>query len=265
MSKVVRLIGHEYFNPSGDPMQVVSCLVMEIGEGDLRSQLKGLVLPCSLSLSVLRDVALALDQLHRSGVSHQDVKPSNVISMERLVATPKVEMKLGDLGRVIRKDVAGPFDANHWPGDKHYMPPERWYGYRPPEWPDQREASDAFMLGSLMFFVFTGVPIQPLLLSKLPDSHHPNNWRGGYDDTLKVVLQDAQARVIADHLLPVLGDDVRDGVIELAKQLTEPDPMLRGDPRARRSVGRPVGMDRVHQRLRELALRAAIQERVGKA
>jgi eukaryotic-like serine/threonine-protein kinase len=205
-----------------------------------------------------------LDQLHRSGVSHQDVKPSNVIAMEALSGALTVDMKLGDLGRVIRKDVAGPFDAALWPGDGHYMPPERWYRYRPPEWPDEREASDAFMLGSLMFFMFAGVPIQPLLVSKLPSSHLPSNWRGGFDDNLKVVLQDAQARVIADHLAPVLADDVRDGVVELAKQLTEPDPMLRGDPRARRSVGRPVGMDRIHQRLRALALRAAIRERVKK-
>jgi eukaryotic-like serine/threonine-protein kinase len=45
MSRVVRLIRHEYYNPSGNPMQVVSCLIMEIGEGDLRAQLNGSVLP----------------------------------------------------------------------------------------------------------------------------------------------------------------------------------------------------------------------------
>lgn len=264
MSKVVRLLGHEYVNPSasGDPMQRVSCLVMEIGDGDLRKQLNGAVsLPCSWSLSVLRDVALAIDQLHRAGVAHQDIKPSNVISMSA-AALSKVDMKLSDLGRVVRKDVIGPYDSIAWPGDGQYMPPERWYGHRPTEWPDEREASDAYMLGSLIFFLFTGVPIQPLLIAKIPAQYLPQNWRGGFDDTIVTVLRDVQARVIAEHLQPVLPAELVDSLVAMAKDLTEPDPVRRGDPKARRGVGRPVGIDRFHQRLRELALRAAILEKV---
>ena len=266
MSKVVRLMGHEYVNPSasGDLMQRVFCLVMEIGDGDLRGKLHGTEpLLCSVILWILRDVALAIDQLHRGGVAHQDIKPSNVISMTPAVGVGAVDMKLGDLGRVVRKDVAGPFDSVPWPGDTQYMPPERWYGYRPTAWPDERESPDAFMLGSLMFFLFTGTPIQPLLVAKLPFAYLPGNWRGGFDEALVTVLRDAQARVITESLLPLLPAHISDGLVAIAKELTEPDPTSRGDRQARRTVGRPVGIDRFHQRLRELALRAEIRERVS--
>ena len=183
--------------------------------------------------------------------------------MAPVAAAKTVDMKLGDLGRVVRKDVSGPFDAYDWPGDRHYMPPERWYGYRPTEWPDERDATDAFMLGSLMFFLFTGVPIQPLLIAKLPPPYLPQNWRGGFDDALVNVLRDAQARVIVESFLPRIPSNLSDSLVSIAKALTEPDPRRRGDSRARQMIGRPVGLDRFHQRFRELRLRAAVIERIG--
>lgn len=275
MSKVVRLLAHEYVNldPSGNPMMQVSCLVMEFGPADLRSQVGASSdpLPCSWILAVLRDTALAIDQLHRAGVAHQDVKPSNVISMKSAVPAAAgismggADMKLADLGRIVRKGVAGPFDALGWPGDGHYAPPERWYGFNPPDWPDERDAADVFMLGSLLFFLFTGLPIQPLLLRKLPAGFEPGTWRGGYDASLLAVLKDAQAKCLEADLAPTLPSKLKDGLLEMARQLTDPDPRTRGDPKARRLGGRPVGIDRIHQRLRHMSLSAAVSERTRTA
>jgi serine/threonine protein kinase len=275
MSKVVRLLAHEYVNvdPSGNPLGQVACLVMEFGPADLRSHVKGGLaqLPCSWILAVLRDVALAIDQLHRGGVAHHDVKPSNVISMTTNVPPPSgssngdAGMKLGDLGRIVRKGVPGPFDAMGWPGDPRYAPPERWYGFRPPAWPDERDAADIFMLGSLMFFLFIGVPIQPLLFKRIPDPFKPNAWRGGFDPALLLVLKDAHVRCLQEDLAPAIPQSLRDELLAIASDLTNPDPEKRGDVRARRTVGRPVGIDRIHQRLRRLSLSAAVLERTGRS
>ena len=37
-------------------------------------------------------------------------------------------------------------------------------------WNDEREASDAFMLGSLLFFLLSATPMQPLLRAEIPDA-----------------------------------------------------------------------------------------------
>lgn len=263
MSKVVRLIAHEYVSAS-NPMNQVSCLVLEFGEGDLRGKISSRTTQAaSWKLAVLRDVALAIDQLHRNGIAHQDIKPSNVISIPTSLNREIVDMKLGDLGRVIRKSTAGPYDELPWPGDFQYSPPERWYGLRPSEWQDKREASDAFMLGSLIFFLFTGVTVQLLLLPQLPELFKPDNWRGGYSQELILVLRDAQAKIISSSLKPNIPAQIADELIEIVRQLTEPDPKLRGDPKARRQIGHPVGMDRFHPRLLHLSNKASINERVG--
>ena len=139
LSKIVRLIDHEYVllnQFSGDDTKRVSCLLMEVGDGDLRGELDlNAARPFSWILYVMRDVTLAIDQLHRKGIAHLDVKPSNVISMNSSSNKPS-PMKLGDLGRVVRKGIDGPFDNSPWPGDRNYQPPEKWYGFTSSQWND---------------------------------------------------------------------------------------------------------------------------------
>lgn len=171
LSRLIRLISHEYVNldPTNNPLNRVYCLIMEIGAGDLRKQLSHVgVFSCSAVFSILADVALGMSQLHRHGVAHQDVKPSNVISMTDMSAPKDSMFKVADLGRVVRKDRSGPFDGWHWPGDGNYAPPERWYGLVPPQWTDARESSDAYMLGSLVFFLFTATTLGPQQDQKCP-------------------------------------------------------------------------------------------------
>jgi len=265
LSRLIKLLSWEYINqhPAKDPMHQVLCLVMEIGEGDIRRQITRIgKLPTSVLLHVLEDTALGMAQLHRHGISHQDVKPSNVISMTDLSVLAQNLFKVADLGRVVRKDKAGPYDGWLWPGDGQYAPPERWYGFVPPQWADARESSDAYMLGSLACYLFTGATMQALLVSTLPPAMRPGVWAGGYDDALIQVIRACQFRVIANSLAPTLHESVRDGVVAVVKQLVEPDPLKRGDPRARAQMGTP-GLDRFHPRLKQLRLQAAIAERVN--
>lgn len=265
LSRLIRLLSFEYVNldPTANPLNQVYCLIMEIGAGDLRKQLSHVgVFSYSTVFRILSDVALGMSQLHRHGVAHQDVKPSNVISMTDLSVSKDALFKVGDLGRVVRKDRAGPYDGLAWPGDGHYAPPERWYGLVPPQWTDARESSDAYMLGSLVFFLLTGTPLQPLLRHRLTPVMKPGTWSGGYTEPLILVLRSLQLNIISDVLVPKMPQSLRDSLVAVVKDLIEPDPFKRGDRRARAQVGNSVGLDRFVPRFRQLANQAAIIERI---
>jgi eukaryotic-like serine/threonine-protein kinase len=261
LTKVVRLLDYEDIvldSDAGDPTKRVYCLVFEIGDGDLRRKFDITVNPRkSWRLFVLRDIALALDQLHRNGVAHLDVKPSNVISVAD--DGSDASMKLGDLGRAVRRGVTGPFDAFDWPGDWTYAPPEKWYAFKSPQWNDERESADAYLLGNLLVFLFAGTPMNNLLLNEVPDPFRPGNYRKNYDAQLIDVLLQAQAKVVALHLTPNFPAEHRDELIEIVTQLTHPDPAKRGDPGARRQG--LVGVDRYHQKFLRIARRVEIAER----
>lgn len=264
MSRVLKFLGHEYFNP-GNPADAhnrVSCLVMELGRDDLRGMVKKTaVRSFTWNLQVMRDVAQALAQLHRGGIAHQDIKPSNVITVDGVTGAAASQVKVGDLGRVVRRDQPGPFNGLAWPGDTRYMPPERWYGYVPADWTDAREASDAYMLGSLLLFLCTGTSLQVLVFQAIPEPFRPGTWMGGFDQDLLAVLQDAHAKTLATHLIPAVPTQFKDEVLALAGALTNPNPTARGDPRARRQLGRPVGIDRLYQRFMALAAKSAAFDR----
>jgi serine/threonine protein kinase len=267
MSKVIRYIGHEYlyFNGSKDPLNQVSCLIMESGDHDLRRlvSVNGLA-SCSWNLQVMCDVSQALTQLHKGGIAHHDIKPSNVISIKEEEKKSQ-SMKVSDLGRVIRKDQSGPFDSNHWSGDSKYCPPERWYGSSPGAiphgWNNIRESADAYMLGSLLVYLFTGTTLQSLVYSIIPSQFRPGNWTGGYDENLLPVLFDAHVQALKLNLLPNLIPEVADEVFEIAKNITHPDPRKRGDTKARKELNQPVGIDRIHQKFTRLSLTCSAVER----
>jgi serine/threonine protein kinase len=263
MSKVLRFIGHEYVSADGstNPLMRVSCLIMEAGTEDLRRLINANgAAACAWNIQVLRDISQAIAQLHKGGIAHQDIKPSNVIEVASIGSGGKM-MKVGDLGRVVRREHAGPFDGLQWPGDRRYSPPERWYGYVPPDWSDARDASDAYMLGSLMVYLFTGTTMQSLVFNYIPPAFVPGAWTGSFDQDLMPVLVDAHSRVLNEHLLPQLEPALTDGIFAIARSLTNPDPLKRGDTNARKQTGRPVGMDRIHQKLTALALTAMAIER----
>lgn len=260
MTKVLKYIGHEYisFDPN-NPLTRVSCLIMEAGTEDLRRLFnsKGGELS-AWNLQVLRDVSQAIAQLHKGGIAHQDIKPSNVIEVS---GNGVNLMKVGDLGRVVRREQNGPFDALPWPGDWRYSPPERWYGFIPPDWTDARDSSDAYMLASLMVYLYTGTTIQSLVLNLIPPAFQPGTWTGSFDQDLMPVLVNVHSRVLNEYLLPQLDPAIADGVFAIAKALSHPDPLKRGDLNARKQFGRPVGMERIYQKFNGLALTAMAIER----
>jgi serine/threonine protein kinase len=175
MSKVISYFGHEYYTSApADQLSRVSCLIMEAGDKDLRRlvNMDGLS-TCAWNMQVMRDISQALAQLHKGNVAHGDIKPSNVIAIN----ASGTEMKIGDLGRVVRNDKSGPFDSRRWTGDQNYMPPEGWYGNIPGAiptgWNNTREATDAYMLGNLLVYLFTNASLQSLVMNEIPSGFKP--------------------------------------------------------------------------------------------
>jgi serine/threonine protein kinase len=281
MTKVLRFYGHDEVSADGtpNPMMKVSLLIMEAGDKDLRRLVNtngaGTTASCAWNLFIISDIVQAVAQLHAGGIAHHDVKPSNVIAVKAsgnaqpqdAAPSPsgevkrRQEVKLGDLGRVLRKDQDGPFNSEGFAGDPHHQPLETFYSHVPTDWVDSREAADAYMVGSIIVYLFTGVQLQTLVGRYLQTQFHPSNWRGGYDQALVTILVDCNARALHHHLRPVLPAAYAEEIISITQSLTHPDPKLRGDPKARQQLGRPVGLDRIYQRLNLLARRCAADER----
>jgi serine/threonine protein kinase len=270
LGHVIRYIDYEVVpGPNGDIARQVFCLVMEVGNGDLRATMGAKkVSSCAWAIKVMTETAKGIHELHKLGIAHQDIKPSNVISVPNSKKTSpfsydETQLKISDLGRVTRRGTAGPFDHLPFPGDLNYLPPEHWYSnaFSPialqnRSWSDAREAADAYMLGSLMIFILTGMTLQAVVVESLPNAFRPSIWSGGYDQELIPVLIAAHTKAIAscinDNVYTELGTSLK----SIALEITHPDPAQRGDRKSRRSITKAVGMDRISQRLNALYARA---------
>jgi eukaryotic-like serine/threonine-protein kinase len=95
---------------------------------------------------IARDVLLALDQAHRSGVIHRDIKPAN------LLYSNSGEVKVLDFG--LAKDISVD-DGLSMPGQilgtPHYMAPEQWGDHQV----DAR--CDVFSVGATLYHLVCGV------------------------------------------------------------------------------------------------------------
>lgn len=202
----------------------VNFLVFELAEGDVRSQIdKMKKLDVSICLNILHDAAVGLQQLHGAGIAHQDLRPSNILQFKSLIA------KLADLGRAASRDHSAPHDELYVPGCLSYAPPEFLYRMdREPGIHEWRRGGDLFLLGSMVFFMFAGKMLMPVLVLHLAPEHHFNKWTGTYEQILPY-LRKAFANTCSDfeNSLP---SEIRARLSPAMTQLCEPDPRQRGHP-----------------------------------
>lgn len=230
----------------------VNYLIFDLAEGDARTHLEnqdsgGL----AWRLRSLHHVASGLNQLHVHRTAHQDVKPSNVLTFGENGS------KLGDLGRASRMDVAGPHDGYEVAGDYGYAPPELLYHEVDPDWYRRRYGCDAYLLGNLTVFFFSGASLTALLHNTVHESLRFNAWGGTYREVLPYIrsaFDDCMGKLDA-HLRGV-SVSLADKLMPAVRQLCEPDPRLRGDPKNRSNVVSQYSLVRYVSLFNELAVRA---------
>lgn len=154
--------------------RIVPYLIMELAEsGDIRMYVERTKdVSLAMKLGYLKDVTMGIRQLHSANISHQDLKPSNVMVFDSLNA------KVGDLGRASLQGVPHRFDNFPITGDQNYAPPEQLYGLIAPEWINRRQRCDIYQLGSIVAFLFTGRTVNSLMREFVPTEIAPPRWGG---------------------------------------------------------------------------------------
>lgn len=258
LSGVIRLYdaGEIDIQNTGNPANIIYFLIFELADGDIRRELTvGGFKSNSWRLRVLHQSAVALVQLHNAEIAHQDLKPSNVLSFEA-----DKRFKVGDLGRCTSNKFKAPTDVFDFPGDRSYAPPEYHYNAVPVLHMDKRLGSDAYLLGSLISFLFSNVGALIATLQKLPDEYRPDAWRGDYVDALPYLEKShTEATLALKKLLP---PDISEELASAYFNLSHPNPLLRGHPDARRQTGRPLGLDRYRSLFDRLTHKVNLQERI---
>lgn len=243
-----------------NPLTIVPYLIFEEASGDVRAFLQATQeIDVAWALRCLHHVANGLQQLHTSGIAHQDLKPSNVLVFGRDLS------KVADLGRAANRSTLGPFDDHQLAGAVLYGPPELLYGQLAPEFNERRFACDLYLLGSMITFFFLNLSMTAAVMDKLDAAHRPHLLRGQWDGDYTGVLPLVQRAFAAtlDELSTDVPAALRDDVISIVRALCDPDPKRRGNTRARRQRhGNPYSLDYFVSKLNALATRAEARVRL---
>jgi len=206
----------------GFSITIVPFLIFDLAEGDIRERLDfSNKLDYAWRLKSLHDVSVGLMQLHKIEVSHQDLKPSNILVFDR-------NSKIGDLGRSMCRDIDGPYNKAAFTGDNTYAPPEIMYGYYERDWIKRVFATDCYLLGSLITFYFTGISMSALLRKHIPDNFSWERWTGPYEE-LSPYLENAFSNALIEFETNI--DVFKKELREIVEYLCNPFPEKRGHPK----------------------------------
>jgi serine/threonine protein kinase len=250
LSRVVTALGSGNVRfADGPPPNVVEYLIFELADGDLARMAElGERFDVAWALRALHHLATGVRELHRLGIAHQDLKPENLLLFGGA-------LKLADLGRAARRGTSGPFDHLEIPGDWGYAPPELLYGHVDADWDHRHLGCDAYLLGSMAVFFFTGSSMTALWTAQLETRHLWQLWLGTFDQVMPY-LRPAFDRAIAE-LTAQVPRELAPALETMVRQLCEPDPRRRGHPRERTALfGNPFNLDRYVAKLDLLAKRA---------
>lgn len=213
----------------------VAYLIFELATGDIRNEVaKWQKFDLAWVLRSLHQSAVGLQELHSTGIAHQDLKPSNVLVF------PVDGSKITDLGRSSHIQIPSKFDMLRMPGDKGYAPPEQRYGWHYSPDFSLKYIADLYHLGSLIFFFFLHCSATSAIQLKISQKHAKEFANSDFLQDLPV-FQHAFGEVIDELYTSVesFAGDLTDEIVMIAQQLCEPDPRRRGDPRALAALSRP--------------------------
>jgi len=247
---LVKEAGQEYV--TGFPVPLVPYLIFDLAEGDVRKTLAlSEKLDYAWRFKSLHDIAVGLKQLHTIEVSHQDLKPSNILVFN-------TESKLGDLGRSICRDIEGPYSKRVFTGDFTYAPPEIWYRYYERDWHKRVFATDCYMLGSMVVFYFAGISMSALLRKHIPENFSWERWTGSFEELIPY-LENAFSKALDEFETNIQRDDIKQDLRQLVEYLCNPLPEKRGHPKSIAMIGNNYSMERFVTILDVLQKKAEIE------
>ena len=238
---------------ANNPVGMVEYIIFELADGgDIRNHLNSLkTFDTAFLLRTLHHLTVGLTQLHTQGIAHQDVKPSNV-----MIFAKQQYSKIGDLGRAAAIGENPPHDSLDVPGDPSYAPPELLYGFVPEDWNARRFGCDAYLLGSMVVFLFSGVSTTCLMMDHLGASQQWSAWQGSFKAILPFLRNSFDMTLNEFRLgVPV---QLQDQLERIVRQLCDPDPALRGHPRTRAEMGNAYSLQRYVSEFNLLASKAEL-------
>ena len=245
----VKESGEEYIQ--GFSVGFISYLIFELANGDIRSTL---VLSNALDyawyFNSLHDVAVGIKQLHAIDVTHQDLKPSNILVYDK-------KSKLCDLGRSVCSSMDGPYNKLEFTGDRSYAPPEIWYGYHEENWKERVFATDCYMLGSLIVFYFSKISMSAMLNNYIPKKYQWSVWEGSFQE-IAPYLNDAFSNALNEFEANIKDEYFKKELRQIVEYLCNPFPNKRGHPMNRQLSTSKYGMERFISKLNLLKHKAEI-------
>ena len=240
---VVPLDAGELIHPNHPaPLNRVFYIVFEKAEGNLRERHFGSGSKKWLPMfKALHHVAHGVEQLHSTGITHQDVKPSNILEFKDDL------FKISDLGRVVDVKGKSPFANTPFPGDLTYRPTELYFGQYGLE-TEFRKLCDIYMVGSLAYNMIMGDPINVSIIKKALHIEE-NLMHFKFHTALPVLLQAFEVVIerYRVYCAELFGDDISNLLTKTIYEMCHPDPTKRGtygfsggkkQPSIRRYVGR---------------------------
>jgi eukaryotic-like serine/threonine-protein kinase len=250
---VIQLINDgELLVPEAELYPNVNYLIIEYAEkGDVRDALKENRATIEWKLRSLHQVTLGLRQLHSIFIAHQDIKPSNIVTMSNDVT------KISDFGSAIPLTHNGsdlpPHLLKDFAGTWEYAPPELLYGYKDPDEVIRRIGCDLYLLGSIVAFYFTNMSMTSLIKLNLEDSFcwtNPNNY--GQFEQIKAYLILAFEKALEDVSRQIDDDYIKEKIILIIRYLCNPDPKKRGHAKNLK-VGSNYNLERFVSMFNEMA------------
>lgn len=268
MDRIVRALDYGEFEVVHQGVrEYVFFIIFERATGDIRARSRDYrKTGTSWIPRVVHNLAVATTQLHRKEITHNDIKPSNLLVFDAAL------QKLSDLGRATCARINGPWDGLSEAGDRTYSPPEAWgYHYSPPMEGlrlshTYRRRFDIYMLGSLVFFLLTEQSLNTVMASFLRPEYGPSNWAGTFEDILPYLkdVHGCAMQIMDEEVEHSYGNDGFEGLEEIrtiVRYLTEADPLLRGDPRNHAAGLRTYDLQRLISRSALLSKKLAMLDK----
>lgn len=234
MKRVVAPIDSgEYTEP--DEIIPVPYLIFEIASGNLKNK-KFVGSDLVWKLTAFHGGLVGLQQLHRSNIVHQDIKPSNILIFGINYS------RISDLGSATQLNNKSYWEFDDHPGDLRYAPIELLYGYCSSDWDTRRYGADLFMMGGILTYMLTQSNFLALLISKLPETHKPHKFGGKFEE-VKPYLIDSYNDTLGE-ISSTLPKKVAKEIMIVISELTNPIPDERGNPQKYRRVHKQFSLQR---------------------